>query len=383
MLRAVRLLPASTALTCLVVTPLFAQDGIRLRTHALFYGDNTEFRNPFREGETIFGAAARVAVEMDIGERSSLTLGVFGNQRFGSEDAFEQVRPILSLIVRGNRSAFIFGVLPPSRHSAANGPDLNGPHGLLPPLQRETLTFDRPYEAGLQWTFTGTRLRQDAWLNWQRLNTREHRERLDAGTAGDLHLAGPVALPYQMHIVHEGGQLFSAGPVADSVAGGLGIKVRDKIGRFDDAALEAYVLASRFVPDRASPLRSRSGAGLFSRASAELAGWRGHLLFWRGDDFIKDEGDPNYLSIRRDGSRYRGIRDYSEAGITRIFRPAAALTLQASVRIHRIERHYEYSYRILGVTSLDWSLRKTRNMRSVEYTANVRWGRIQRDLCSN
>jgi hypothetical protein len=44
------------------------------------------------------------------------------------------------------------------------GPDQTGPHGLLPPLQRETLAFDRPYEAGLQWTVAGQSYEHDSWL---------------------------------------------------------------------------------------------------------------------------------------------------------------------------------------------------------------------------
>ena len=345
------------ALTCLAAQPLSAQDGVRIQTHVLFYGDNTEFRNPFREGETVFGAAVRLGALMEIGDKATLTLGVFANERFGSDDAFEQVRPIVTLTVKGKRSSFVFGALPASPHAAAGGPDLNGLHGLLPPLHRETLAFDRPYEAGLQWTFAGSRLRHDTWLNWQKVNTREHRERFDTGASGELHLTGPVAVPFQLHIVHQGGQLFAAGPVADSVAGGLGVKVRGKFSRLDDASIEAHVVGSRFVPDRSAPFATRSGAGIFTRASAGHGGWRGHLVFWRGDDFVKDEGDPNYLSIRRDGTRYRGVRDYSEAGVTRIFRPAPTLMLHASARIHRTERHYEYSYRILGITSLDWRIR--------------------------
>ena len=364
MLRTVGFTAACLALACLTAKPATAQDGISIQTHVLFYGDNTEFRNPFREGETIFGAAARVAVVAEVGDRATLTLGIFGNQRFGSEDSFEQVRPVIALTVKGARSAFTFGAFPPSPHPGGAGPstllragpDLQGPHGLLPPLQRETLAFDRPYEAGLQWTFDGAALRHDFWLNWQRLNTREHRERLDGGANGWLRLAGPFALPFQVHIVHEGGQLFASGPVADSVAGALGVSVSGA-WLVERASLEAYALASHFVPDRGSPLQTRSGAGFFARAAGEQGGWRGHLLFWRGDDYLKDEGDPNYLSIRRNGTRYRGVRDYAEAGLARTFRLGPRVVLQASGRLHRVERHYEYSYRVLAVASPSWKIR--------------------------
>lgn len=351
--------PLTFALALLLAGPEagFAQDTLAIGANVLFYGDNTEFRNPFREGETIFGAATRLTVAAGLGDRTTLTLGALANQRFGSDDAFELVRPIVSLEVRGHRSAFIVGTFPPRAEAAVRGPDLGGPHGLLPPLQREALAFDRPYEAGLQWLFDGSALRHDLWIDWQRLNTPEHRERFDAGANGDVRLVRGFSLPFQLHIVHEGGQLFSTGPVADSLAAALGLALRGRTGAFDAAALEVFALASRFVPDRSQDERDVDGAGFLGRASAEKSGWRGHILFWRGKAFISDEGDPNYLSIRRDGSRYPGIRDYAEAGLTRIFRPDSRVSIHASARIHRTERHYEYSYRILGIVNAAWKLR--------------------------
>lgn len=330
---------------------------LTLRSDVLFYGDNTEFRNPFREGETIFGAAARVAFAADITDRVRLSLGAFGNIRFGGDDAFELARPIVALEIHGRRSSFLFGTLPGPHVGDPPGPDRTGPHGLLPPLQRETLAFDRPYEAGLQWTFRGSRLRHEMWLNWQRVNTPEHRERLDAGVAGDVGVTGPFAIPFQFHVVHEGGQLFASGPVNDSLALATGVVVRGRAGPLDVASIEIYGLLSRFVPDRSTPVRSRDGGAFFGRVSAEDRGWRGHILFWRGDDFIKAEGDPNYQSIRRDGSRYRGVRDYAETGLTRTFRLAPEVLIEASARIHRVEKDYGYTYRVVAVAGVGWRLR--------------------------
>src|SRR5262245_26396901 len=130
-----------------------AQEHVTFSADVLFYGDNTEFRNPFREGETIFGTAVRPAVVFEPSGRARLILGALGNVRFGSDDAFETVRPVVALAIVGNRSTFEFGTLLMPRVVTAVGPDLGGPHGLLPPIQRETLSFDRPYEAGLAWTF--------------------------------------------------------------------------------------------------------------------------------------------------------------------------------------------------------------------------------------
>jgi hypothetical protein len=335
--------------------PLHAQPGVTLHADVLLYGDNTEFRNPFREGETLFGAAVRLWAGLEPTDRVTISLGALTNQRFGSSDAFELVRPIVSLVIRSGPSSFLIGTLP--RRRMAEGADLGSPHGLFPAVQRETLSFERPHEAGLQWTLQSDRLCHEAWLNWQRLNTPSHRERFDAGALGELRLNRSFAVPFQFHVVHEGGQQFASGPVADSLAGGAGLIGRRTFGGGGTASIEVHGILSRFVPDRSTPDRSRSGAGFFGRAALSRHGWRGHVLFWRGDDYVKDEGDPNYRSLRRDGTRWEGIRDYAEAGLTRTFQVAPDVRIQASARLHRVERHYEYSYRILAATNLHWRLR--------------------------
>lgn len=354
------------------VTAARAQQGLTLGADLVFYGDNTEFRNPFREGETIFGAAARLDGRFGISDSTTLAIGVFGNQRFGSESSFELVRPVLALTVAGRRSRVVFGTLDTPGGTRPAGPDRAGPHGLVPPLQRETLAFDRPFEAGLQWTFAGDRLEHESWLHWQRLNTRAHRERFDAGVRAAWQIRGPVSVPLQAHIVHEGGQLFAAGPVRDSLAVASGIVLSNarrasassgSPGGASLAApadprgaagvptltLELFGLWSRHAPDRETPERTRHGGAFFGRAAVEAHGWRLHLIAWRGDDFVKDEGDPNYMSARRDDTRYRGVRDYAETGVTRTFRLAPGALAEASFRLHRVERHYEYSYRVLAI----------------------------------
>jgi hypothetical protein len=338
-----------------------AQQGLTVGADVIFYGDNTEFQNPFREGETIFGASARLDGRVEMSDAVTLSLGVFGNSRFGG-DSFELVRPVIAMTVMSGPSRFIFGTLATPVVGEPRGPDRTGPHGLLPPLQRETLAFDRPYEAGLQWTLKGPAYEHDTWLQWQRLNTPEHRERLDAGARVQWRMGGPFSLPVQMHIVHEGGQLHASGPVRDSVALASGIAwsrreadsasgsgPREQPIVVLDPSIEVLGLWSHDTPDREQPQRTRNGGAFFARAAVEGLAWRAHLIVWRGDDFIKVEGDPNYMSIRRDGSRYRGVRDYAEAGIARTFALVPGALIEASFRFHRVERDYEYSYRILGV----------------------------------
>jgi hypothetical protein len=351
-----RLLAALVACAATLERSAFAQEHVTLRADALLYGDNTEFRNPFREGETIFGAAVRLGADVNLTPRVILSLGAFGNERFGSEDAFELARPIISLRLQGRRSQFVFGTLPARRADAPSGPDRMGPHALLPPLQRETLTFDRPYEAGLQWDFAGATLRHSIWLEWQRLNTPEHRERFDGGLNMEIRGNTVLSFPAQIHVVHEGGQLFSTGAVADSAAAAAGVALAKSV-QGTRASIDVYGLLSRYVPDRSRPALSRDGVAFFGRASAEHHGWRWHVTFWRGRNFIKDEGDPNYLSIWRDGTRYRGTRDYAETGVSRRFLLAPRASLDVSGRLHRVENHYEYSYRVVSVVGVGWRVR--------------------------
>jgi hypothetical protein len=352
-----RIAPCCLLLAVLCPTSVSAQEQLAIRSDLLFYGDNTEFRNPFREGETIFGAAMRVEGVMGLNERVFVSIGGFANQRFGSEHAFELVRPVLSLTIRGTRSVFTLGTLPFAASGAPVGPDHGGPHALLPPLQRETLSFDRPYEAGLAWTFSGSSLQHAFWLEWQRLNTPEHRERFDGGTNTAIRISPVVSIPVQVHIVHEGGQLHSAGPVTDSAAGAVGLRVRHATPADSSVAIEIFAVGGHHVPDRAEPDLTRTGKALLARASFDRLGWRAHAIFWRGRNFIKDEGDSNYFSMRRDGGLYRGTRDYAEAGLTRRFTLAKSANLEVAGRLHRVEGHYEYSFRVLSVVSASWKIR--------------------------
>jgi hypothetical protein len=335
------------------VQPTIAQDvDVDLHTLVMFYGDNTEFSNPFREGETLLGAWAKVFVEARLNDRLAVRAGVFGNQRFGSDRSFDEVRPVLALVVGGPRSRFIFGTLETVRRAEGPGPDRTGPHGLLPPVQRETLAFDRPWEAGLQWTLDSARVTHDWWVHWQRVNTREQRELFDAGSTSRIRLHRALTLRTDAHVVHQGGQHSSNGPVADSMAATAGVEAAGPAGSLDRLSLEAFGLVSRYVSDRERPDQSRTGFGALFRVSTEKDGWRLHGILWRAGDFIKQEGDLHYQSLRRDGTKYRNLRDYAEAGLTRTFRLASDSFVEASVRWHRVENHYEYSYRVLAVAKL-------------------------------
>ncbi|HJU44904.1 MAG TPA: hypothetical protein VJ691_18905 [Vicinamibacterales bacterium] len=317
-----------------------------------FYGDNTEFFNPFRDGETTIGAHVFLVGEARTSDRLAIRAGVFGNQRFGSRDAFEEVRPVFTLAVGNARSQLLLGTIQTGRRAQGIGPDRSGPHSLLPPLQLETLAFTRPWEAGVQWLFDTADVKHESWVHWQRIANAHQRERIDAGAISRFKVHRAITIGGDFFIVHEGGQLTSNGRVGDSIAGSMGGEVGGAAGALDKLSLEAFIIGSRFDPNRADDSQTRAGLATFLRVSAEKDHWRAHAILFRGDDFLAVEGDANYLSVRMDGTYYRNLRDYGEVGFTRAFSLAPESWLEASLRGHRVEHHYDYSFRILAVAKL-------------------------------
>jgi hypothetical protein len=334
-----------------------AQDAVTFHADLTFYGDNTEFSNPFRDGDTLLGNWGRLSVDVQLNSRVRVRGGLSGNWRYGDIRRVGQLSPILAVVIGDARQRFVFGTLETVRRDDGSGPDLAGPHGLLPPLQVETLAFTRPFEAGLQWLVDVPRVKQSAWIHWQRLNTPRQRERFDAGVSGRLALARGFGVPYAWHVVHRGGQRFAAGPVTDSHAGGAGASWIGAVGALDQLVIETVGVASDYVPDREDPDSSLAGRGLFTRVAAREGPWRAHAIAWRAQDFVKEEGDPNYQALRQDGTRFRNIRDYAEAGLTRVFRPAPAVEFEASARLHRVEHDWAYSYRLFARVPLAWRVK--------------------------
>jgi hypothetical protein len=313
-----------------------------------FYGDNTEFTNPFRAGDTTFGISGTVFLDARLNDAVTIRAGFFGLNRFGSHEFLEHAEPAVALQLARGPSRFIFGSLATvtARHDV-DGPDEETPHRLLPPLQNELLSFTRGQEMGMQWLVASPRLDQDAWINWQRVNTPTHRERFDVGYRASVALGHALRLHGQYHLVHEGGQRFASGAVSDSHGAATGLQWSVPVGGIR-VSLDGHAVVTHDVPDRERPLQNESGIGLFSRGALHRGAWRGHLIVWRGRDTIKAEGDPNYLARRLDGRLVHQVRDYAEIGVTRHFRPAPQLHMFAAFRMHRIESHYEYSYRIVG-----------------------------------
>ena len=331
-----------------------AQTPVTVSVDSVFLGDNGEFFSPFRTGETVLGSWQRVTADIEMSNRATLKLGAYAIERNGDERRFELARPVVSLVLGTKRQRFIMGTLETGDRPWGMGPDRTTPHGLLPPLAEERLWFSRAYEAGLQWRTDTERFAQDLWFDYQKVITPEHREMFDGGFVGRVQrsASAPIAFVYQFHVVHHGGQQYNTGPVSDSFGYGPGLLIRRRFATDVEATLEGYALGSYDRPDRQLPELTLKGKALFVRAAVEKSDWRGHAIMWRGDTFLHEAGDPNYLPEYPNGTPYLTRRDYSEAGIAGLFKAGPGVDFEVSGRAHLVQGEWGYSYRLTATLHL-------------------------------
>lgn len=355
----VRILPLSLLVSAAVgtVLPLAAQQ-VTWRSVGTIYGDNTEFFTPYREGETILGGQVATQLIVRPSSKYSFHVGALGDVRWGSDAFLDRVRPILSFRYQNGSSTGILGTLQTERR-----------HGFLDPLAVSTLELTRPIEYGLQWIERRSWLDAEAFINWQALNTPEHREVFDFGWVIRVKPVRQVALETQYHGLHHGGQLYSVGvPVTNNGAAAYGITVADTLPAVGLASLAVFRLTSSGNIDPEAPEEwPRRGRGTFVRAGVwpvrnlEVFGIR-----WWGRDFVSQEGDNNYNSTAILPVSFRSKRDYLELGVLHRATLDGGVGLDAEFRLHRIDDEpsaairgtsWEYSYRLVVRTPFDFRIR--------------------------
>jgi hypothetical protein len=312
-----------------------------------FYGDDTEFGGPYRDGETILGGQLQTYLEIAVNDRTSVLAGVYADRRSGGEKFLDPIDPILSFRYRTGASRFVLGTLITERR-----------HGLLDPLEVSTLELTRPLESGLQWLLATKRVQTDFFLNWQKLNTPDHREVFDYGVVAKAPLGAGFSIEGQAHGLHHGGQLYDVGPVYNNIAWGPGIRYEHAVPIVGTFRAAAFRLGSSVSRDPVYRDRPTSGNGTLIRLG--VSPWSRSELFlvdWRGHDFFAAEGDRNYASVGSDPSFYRADRKYRELGGSYRFASGPGVDFSTEARLHKIDdRQIEYSLRLLARVSLDHKL---------------------------
>lgn len=320
--------------------------GLEWRSEFAFYGDNTEFFNPYRTGETLLGASLTTVLAFPVGPRAEVLAGAFADFRSGSEKGADQVEPVLSFRWRAATSTAVIGTLVTVER-----------HGYLEPLQGTTLEITRPVEQGLQWIERRRRWQGEAYLNWQHLNTADSREIFDYGFVVQMRPLEWLAFEGQLHGLHHGGQLFQVGAVSNNTVWAAGLRAHWALSPRLTARAAAFGCASAGTLDPFREGRAIEGSGTYVRGGAELDGvGEAFVIVWRGRDFISHEGDHHYGSIGSDGVFYRSRRTYEELGVGHRRQVAERIDVRFEARLHRIDGNFDYSYRILVRTPFELRL---------------------------
>lgn len=332
--------------------------GVVWKSLVTVYGDNTEFFTPYREGETILGGQFTTAVVLRPARQYAIQAGVFGDVRWGSDEFLDRVKPVLAFRYQTEHSLGVIGTLETTRR-----------HGLLDPLAVSTLELTRPIEYGLQWVERRRHWDVDGFINWQALNTPTQREVFDYGWVLRVRPIRQISLETQLHGLHHGGQLFGAGvPVTNNAGSGFGVTLSDTIPKLGFGSLQVYRLkSSGNIDPGAPPDRPRRGLGTFVRGGlAPTGNFEFFGIYWKGKDFLSQEGDHNYNSAGWRPDFYRSNRRYLEFGVLRRGHLDGGVELDAEFRFHRIDDEpsiaiqgtsWEYSYRLVVRTPFQFILR--------------------------
>lgn len=326
-------------LAAAVCRPAFAENFV-LRNEMVFYGDNTEFFEPYRLRQTLLGQQFQSYLDLETGIHSSLWAGLFADHR-SALDSTTNVLPILSFIYKNSDSEGVFGTLIPVKR-----------HGLLEPLEVTTLELTRPIEYGLQWLQKGETLKADLFLDWQNLLSPESREIFDYGGTVKLVCFPGAALEAQAHGYHVGGVEYG-GVVRNNFAGGAGIILESELPLLGQSSLETYGLVSRDIlrPGYPGP---ENGSGFYAKgAISPLDHWQAFGIAWVGKDFMSEEGDSNYNSFGYDGVYYQSGRNYEEAGISYSTVIDSTVTFDFEIRSHWIDDAWAHSFRITASAPFD------------------------------
>lgn len=314
-----------------------------------FYGDNTEFFEPYRTGETLLGQQGKSYFEAALGPRVFLQAGLFGDFRSTSAvDPVLDLKPILSFQYREGGTRLILGTL-----------ETKDRHGFLEPLAVTTLDITRPVEYGFQWIEEDPGFQCDLFLDWHQLNTPTQPEEFDYGGVVREPLGEPFAFEQQFHGFHMGGQLYYLA-VYNNWTSALG--ARGKLpGFLGTTRLSVFGVLSGLL-EGGNTNQTQGGGGGYAKLQVapddrlEFFG-----IGWVGKDLYSQEGDANYASYSSSDSStldqlhpfVKSERTYFEIGAQRDFPLDGGASFRAEFRVHFIDDASAYSYRLQASVPLD------------------------------
>ncbi|MBP8116138.1 MAG: hypothetical protein KAY09_00270 [Nitrospira sp.] len=326
--------------------------------------DNT-FTNGLGRDTTLIGNLLNVYVRNRLFTSMDLDLGLFANMPFGHDTEVSQVRPIIRLHYK-----------PTEEVSALLG-TLEGPHRDFHDAVFDNANrFVRPLEQGAQVLVNSRYYRQDFFINWEQAFRGSATNRYDVGYAGQLR-AGPFRFNGQAHWVHNGQALLKLDRsfnTAENLVTAVGPELVlepstyfPALAWWNQLGIRATYLTS-FNQSLGNQPAVR-GRGYELSIWLDLAGWRPSVSFWRGRQFLSQQGDPEYAAS-----------NFPEFGLSKIIPLGRSASIEFGVQARRVRAFFTED----GITYQNRDTFKWVNQQYLVFNWN--WdttdGRFMRDLFS-
>lgn len=286
--------------------------------------DNT-FTNGIGRDTTLIGDFVNATLHRQLAPRLDADLGVFANIPFGYDTVVSQVRPIFRL-----------SYTPVDQVSALVG-TLRVPHrNFLDAVFDDANRLVRPIEQGAQVITDLAFYRQDLFINWEQAFRGSAPNRFDVGYAGQLR-AGLFRFNGQTHWVQNGQALFKLNRAFDTrqnIVTAFGPELVVEPGRYlkvpdwwNEIGFRLTYLNSYEEPNEVRGGPIVRGRGYDFMAWSDFDGWRPRVGFWRGTNFISQQGDPEFI-----------VGNFMELGLSKIFMLGEDASLEFGAQARRL-RH--------------------------------------------
>lgn len=286
--------------------------------------DNT-FTNGLGRDTTLIGNLVNATLYKRLFPSLEAELGVFANMPFGHDTEISQVRPIIRLTYTPtDQVTGIVGTLRTGHRDFHDAVFDNGNR------------FLRPIEQGAQMLVDSEHYRQDLFINWEQAFRGSATNRFDVGYAGQLKF-GPLRFNGQTHWVRNGQALFKLDrsfQAGDNLVVAAGPELVIEPSRYVTALSWWNQIGIRFTyltsynhTDIGAD--ATRGRGYELHTWLDFAGWRPYLAFWKGRNFLSQQGDPEFRAS-----------NFPEIGLSKIVHLGPRASLEFGVQARRIRSFF-------------------------------------------
>jgi len=286
--------------------------------------DNT-FTNGLGRDTTLIGNLLNATLYKRLLPSLEAEVGVFANMPFGHDTEVSQVRPIMRLTYQPIKEMTgVVGTLLVPHRDFHNAVFYSGNR------------FLRPIEQGAQMLVDSAYYRQDLFINWEQAFRGSAPNRFDVGYAGQLKF-GPLHVNGQAHWVRNGQALFKLDRsfnTRDNLVVAVGpelvlepARFFRSVGWWNQIGISfTYLTSYNQADDGSDPSRGR---GYELRTWLDLAGWRPYLAFWKGRNFLSQQGDPEFKAS-----------NFPEIGLSKTIRLGDRASIEFGAQARRIRAFF-------------------------------------------